>query len=262
MGLFTRNPSKSTAAVADEIAGARRTITLVKGTGPAVDRETVAKQGGVDFVKKFDRAGLSLSKVGLDGIRAEAVLILDHSGSMSGGYRSGMVQTLVDRALAFALQIDVDGTIPVIPFDSRLWPPVSVTLDNYTDVVNREIFRPREMGGTYLAPALEAVLDLAKVATSPIFLVIVTDDDPTDAQRVTALLRELAKYAVFVKVLTLVPAPFWDSIDNIRERGRVDNLNARRVIDPAGMSDLAFADVMVDEWAPWVGAATRTGILR
>ncbi|WP_330253125.1 VWA domain-containing protein [Nocardia sp. NBC_00565] len=259
MGIFSRDRMRSTADLARDCAA--RPITLVKGSGPAVNRATVEQRGGVDLTKKFDKAGISLSKAGLDGIRAEAVMILDHSGSMCSGYQNGMVQTLVDRALAFALQIDGDGKIPVIPFDSRLWPTVEVALDNYANVVNREIFRPSQMGGTLLAPALRQVLDMAKTAVAPLYVVIVTDDDPHDRAEVVQLLKELKRYAVFVKVLTLVNAPFWDSMDDLDVPGLIDNLDAKRVINPASMSDLAFADVMVDEWQSWVTAATSAGIL-
>ena len=262
MGMFTRTPNRTTAQVAEDIQGAAaRTVTLIKGSGPAVSRTTVESSGGVDLAKKFDKAGISLSKAGLDGIRAEAVMILDHSGSMHHGYTSGMVQQLVDRALAFALQIDGDGRIPVIPFDSRLWPTVEVTLDNYAGVVDREIFRPQQMGGTYLAAALQVVLDMAKTTTAPLYLVIVTDDDPSDRPQVTQLLQELKRYPVFVKVLTLVKAPYWDRMDDLDAPGLIDNLDAKQVLDPAGISDLAFADIMVDEWRTWVHDANAAGIL-
>ncbi|MFE5290109.1 VWA domain-containing protein [Nocardia sp. NPDC056611] len=261
MSIFTRNKPQSTASLAAEVAAAPRSVILTKGHGPATDRSQVAA-AGVDLAKKFDKAGISLSKAGLDGIRAEAVSILDHSFSMRGGYRSGMVQTLMDRALAFALQIDGDGKIPVLPFDSILWPTVEVTLSNYTDIVNQQIYRPNHMGGTYLAPALRAVLDMAQTANSPLYVVIVTDDDPSDLAEVVALLKKLKRYPVFIKVLTLVPAPFWDEMDDINIPGLIDNLDAKRVVDPAGMSDLDFADVMVDEWRTWIAAATAAGILR
>lgn len=236
-------------------------INLVKGDGPASDRSTVESSGGTDLAKKFDKAGLALSKAGLAGIRAEAVLVLDHSGSMRRGYASGMVQTLVDRALAFALQIDLDGKIPVLPFDSCLWPTVEVHLGNFDGIVNRVIWRPDDMGGTRLARALHVVTDMARHATVPMYVMIVTDDDPSDRAAVTAALQELRGYAVFVKVLTLVAAPFWDRLDDLDIPGSVDNLDAKRVQDPAGMSDLAFAELMTDEWSSWVESATRAGIL-
>jgi hypothetical protein len=213
------------------------------------------------MTKKFDKAGISLSKAGLDGIRAEAVMILDHSISMSPGYRSGMVSTLVARALAFALHIDRDGRIPVIPFDSRLWPEVDVTLSNYADIVDQRIYRPGQMGGTYLAPALYQVLRMAETTEVPLYVVIVTDDDPSDRTAVISTIKELKRYPVFLKVLTLEDAPFWDSMDDMVVPGLIDNLDAKRVADPANMADLAFADVMVDEWHSWIDAAVAAGIL-
>ncbi|MFD3594361.1 VWA domain-containing protein [Nocardia sp. NPDC058640] len=259
MGLFTRNTT--TADLAIEIHAAARTVTLVKGNGPAVARDYVQTAGGVDLAKKFDKAGISLSKAGLDGIRAEGVMILDHSGSMHSGYQSGMVQTLVDRALAFALQIDVDGRIPVIPFDSKVWPTVEVDLNNFRDVVNRSIFRPQQMGATYLARALQVVLDMAKTTTAPIYLMIVTDDDPSDRDQVTQLLQELKRYPVFVKVLSLVKAPYWSKMDKLVVPSLIDNLDAKQVLNPASVTDLAFADIMVDEWKTWVHNANAAGIL-
>ncbi|MEV5391900.1 VWA domain-containing protein [Nocardia farcinica] len=257
MGIFNRNRTQT----ATDDATPPRPITLTKGAGPAVSRRTV-QAAGADLTKKFDKTGICLSKAGLDGIRAEAVMILDHSASMAADYRRGMVQTLVERALAFALQIDSDGRIPVLPFDSRLWPTVEVTLDNYRNVVNHHIYKPEQMGGTYLAPALQVVRDMARDAQSPIYLVIVTDDDPFDQVQVVQMLQELKRYAVFVKVLTLVDAPFWAAQDDLDVPGLIDNLDAKRLPDPSAMSDLAFADVMVDEWGTWIDLATRAGILR
>jgi hypothetical protein len=238
-----------------------RPVTLVKESGPAVSRMTVQAESEL-LTLKFDKAGIALSKTGLDGIRAEAALILDHSGSMKSDYRSGRVQTLVERALAFALRIDGDGYIPVIPFDSVLWPTVPVTLRNHTDVVNREIYQPYRMGGTYLAPALDLVLKMVREADGPMFVIIVTDDDPTDTREVVALLAELKRWPVFLKVLTLAEAPFWKGMDDIEIPGLIDNLDTKPIEDPAGISDLAFAEAMVDEWDTWVEAALSVGILR
>jgi vWA found in TerF C terminus len=83
------------------------TMTMTKDPSgsPAVDLAKLrATHPGL--VKRADKAGISLSKRGLDGIRAQAVMILDHSGSMHADYANGTVQTLVERALGFALQIE------------------------------------------------------------------------------------------------------------------------------------------------------------
>jgi hypothetical protein len=137
--------------------------------------------------------------------------------------------------------------------------PRTVTLTKGTGPA---VVRPNHMGGTYLGYPLQMVLDMAKTADSPLYVVIVTDDDPTDEHDVIRLLKELKRYAVFLKVLTLVKAPFWDRMDDLTVPGLIDNLDAKRIKDPAGMSDLAFTDAMVDEWSSWVELATRAGILQ
>lgn len=243
---------------------AARTVDLVKdpaGT-PAVDLEKLDRGDTIDLVKRARKAGISLSKRDLAGIRAQAVLLLDHSGSMRGDYRCGAVQTLVERALGFALQIDVDGTIPVIAFDTVVHPDVDVTTENYGDIVNREIWRSRTMGRTNLAAALERVRDLALVTDAPIFAIVVTDGAPDSRPAATRMVCELAGYPVFLKFLAIQPVDYLQELDDLGDDRRLlDNADAKFVPDPAQMSDLAFADAMVDEWDTWITAATAAGVL-
>ncbi len=86
-----------------------KSVKLVKQTGSAVSLEKVEQAGGIDLRKKTEAAGTALSMKGLAGIRAQAVVVLDYSGSMGGDYQSGAVQTLTERFLGFAMQIDADG---------------------------------------------------------------------------------------------------------------------------------------------------------
>jgi Mg-chelatase subunit ChlD len=169
--MFGRNRTTATTAPA-------RSVSLVKDPAgaPAVDLDTIT--GHVDLTKRAQKAGISLSKRNLAGIRAQAVLILDHSGSMRDDYRTGVVQTLVERALGFALQIDVDGTIPVIAFDTVVHPAVDVGVHNYAGVVDRDLWRRDRMGRTNLADALTELRDMAATTDAPIFAVVVTDGAP------------------------------------------------------------------------------------
>lgn len=268
MGLFDRRSNQTTAEVAASVGqssgnpkGVQRSVTLVKGDSSAVDRATVDSAGSISLTKKFDKAGISLSKRSLTGIRAEAVLILDHSGSMTGDYRSGLVQTVVERALGFALQIDTDGKIPVIPFDSKVHKTVSVDLNNFSDIVDKKIYKPREMGGTVLAPALQKVIDMAKETDTMIFLIVVTDDSPNDREQVTELLKASAGYPLFVKVLCMVDSAYWEKLDDLKKGRLLDNLDAKKVTNIRELSDLEFADVMTDEYDVWIKDATDAGVL-
>lgn len=255
MGLFNRKT--------DSAPGPARTINLTKDPAgsSAINLSKVRDAGHIDLAKRADKAGIALSKRGLAGIRAQAVLVLDHSGSMHNDYANGKVQTLVERVLGFALQIDVDGTVPVIPFDSHVHPTVEVTVDNYRGVVDQRIWQNR-MGTTNLATALDAVRDLAKVTDEPIFCAVVTDGNPDSRPATTKIVCELAGYPVFVKFLAIRDVPYLNELDDMSPDLRLlDNVDAKSFDDPASVSDLAFADAMADEWDSWIAAATKAGVL-
>lgn len=247
-------------------------ISLVKDPSgaPAVDL-TKLRDTHPSLVKRAEKAGISLSKRGLDGIRAQAVVILDHSGSMLDDYANGTVQTLVERALGFALQIDADGTVPVIPFDYGVRPAVDVTVSNYAGVVDRDIWQRYDMGSTNLAAALTALMDMATKADAPIFAIVICDGSPDSKEATTKVVCELAGYPVFLKFLAIKPVDYLQDLDDLpsgkggvfRRGGSrlLDNVDAKFIPDPAGMSDLAFADAMTDEWDSWIEAATAAGVL-
>lgn len=259
MSLFGKNKP-------DPMAPAR-TVNLVKDpTGaPAVNLTKVRDSGHLDLAKRAEKSGVALGKRGLAGLRAQALLVLDHSGSMHADYQSGAVQTLVERALGFALQIDVDGTVPVIPFDSRILPTVDVGVDNYAGVVDRQIWRGRDMGSTNLAAAMTYVLNEARTATLPLFCIVVTDGEPDNRNAATEVVCELSRYPVFIKFLALKPVAYLSELDDLGDTRRLlDNVDAKpssRELDLPTCTDLQFADAMVDEWDTWIEAATKAGVL-
>ncbi len=240
-----------------------KTVSLVKDASgsSAVSLEKVESTGGVDLRKTVDNIGVSLKKHNVAGMRAQFVMLLDHSGSMSGDYRSGAVQQLVDRALAFGLQIDIDGTIPVIPFDDKVYKTVDVDMSNYKNIVQSSIYRPRDMGGTELSAPLKAVRKMAESTDAPIFCCIVTDGDPWDKPETTSLICDLARYPVFVKFMALRDVPYLNMLDDLGDDKRLlDNVDAKSFRD-LNMTDEAFGDAMADEWASWIDLATKAGIL-
>jgi hypothetical protein len=245
-----------------------RTVNLVKDpTGaPAVNLTKVRDAGHVDLAKRADKAGLALSKRGLAGIRAQALLVLDHSGSMRADYASGAVQTLVERALGFALQIDVDGTVPVLPFDSHVWPTVDVTVANYAGAVDRDIWRRNQMGSTNLAAAMQTVKASAETTDAPIFCIVVTDGEPDNRAATTNAVCELARYPVFVKFLAVAPVAYLNELDDLgNDRRLLDNVDAKPsspALNLRTCTDAQFADAMVDEWDTWIAVATKAGVLR
>ena len=250
-----------------------RSVALVRDpTGaPAVNLTKMREAGHVDLVKRAEKAGISLSKHGLSGMRAQVVLVLDHSGSMRSDYRSGKVQTLVERVLGFALQIDIDGVVPVLTFDTTLFPTVHVGasattgVEDYRDVVNRRIWKSK-MGRTDLAAALAEVRVMAQQTDAPMFVVVVTDGSPNNRRACggrTVQTSDLARYPVFLKFLAIREVPYLADLDDLSNDKRLlDNVDAKAFEDPAAATDLEFAEAMVDEWDTWVTAALAAGVLR
>lgn len=262
---------KSTPVINTNVKPAR-TVTLTKGNGPAV---SLTKAGSVSLTKAYDKVGEGLANAGLAGLRADVMLVLDHSGSMSRDYANGYVQKIVERALGFALQVDQDGKIPVIPFDDRVRKTVEVKLDNYEDIVNRKIWNRRDMGTTNLTAALDVVMHEVKKAEKPIILIIVTDGSPNDQRSALERFIELANYPVWIKCLAIREVPFLAQVDDleVNHPGRrlLDNVDAKyfdgdtrreghlATIDQ--VTDEEFAAAMLDEFPDWVKAATAAGLL-
>lgn len=232
---------------------------------PAVNLDKVRSGGHINLAKAADKAGLALSKRDLAGIRAQALLVLDHSGSMGSDYRSGAVQTLVERVLGFALQIDVDGTVPVLAFDYTVHPAVEVNVGSYSGVVDRALWRPAQMGSTNLAAALSAVRDMAAKTTVPMYAAVITDGDPDDARAATKIVCDLARYPVFIKFLALRSVPYLSTLDTLGDSQRLlDNCNAQpkdSSLDLLTCTDTQFAEAMAEEWDQWVPRALQAGVL-
>jgi vWA found in TerF C terminus len=242
-------------------------LVRVGGGGAAVDLAKVRGAGHINLAKAADAAQTALVRRGLLGIRAQAVTVLDHSGSMRPDYRSGAVAALLTRVLGFTLTFDADASVPVIPFDSRVYPPVQATVDNYTTVVADRIWLPDRMGSTNLAGALAVVRDLAASTSAPLYVVVVTDGEPDDERAATKIVCDLARFPVFLKFLALRPVAYLSRLDTLDDSRRLlDNCNAKPEpgsrLDLLSCTDEAFQEAMADEWDLWIDRATKAGVLR
>ena len=287
MGWFTRNKA---ARCAHNSPGVRlgqmcalHSVPLIRDT--AAQRDQVARVDklgaqGVSLSKKVGAVGVSLSKKPqIAGIRGRAVLLLDHSGSMESHYRSGIVQQLVERALAFGIQLDVNGEVDVIPFDTRVWGGVTVNVHNYSGVVNQHLWRRYEMGCTRLDLAVDEVNRMAATSDVPLFVMCITDGNPfqqgVDAERLaTQSVCYSSQLPVFLKFLAVEEVQYLIDLDEDDDLPRLlDNVNTQffsgrrgegnhrpRITDSA-CTDEVFAVAMTDVLELWIERAQRAGIL-
>jgi hypothetical protein len=252
MNIFGSNPRPANpVTVRQDPAGA-----------PAVDLNQLTAHPGLKAAA--ETVGVSLRKRGLSGMRGRVVVVIDHSGSMYGDYANGTVQALLTRTLGFGCQIDTDGTVEVIPFDSRVWPTQRVDTGSYPNAA-RGIWRPSEMGSTNLAAALKTVRDLADKTDEPIVCVVITDGEPDSCTDTTDVVCDLARYPVFLKLLAVRPVRYLAELDDLEQTRRgarlLDNVDSKTISNPAGISDADFAEAMTDEWDSWLRAAVDAGVV-
>ena len=248
MSLFGRKPVQPT-TTCDE---------------PTLATDTTQSQAPA-MISLVKQAAVSLDKKGLLGTRAAVYLVADRSGSMAHHYATGAVQRLAEQTLGLSANLDDDGTVPVIFFDSIAYPAVEVSLDAYQGVVGREHQRLGAMGGTRYDEAIAAVIKhySKSGATDPAFVVFQTDGEPdwgTEGLVATAI-RNASKLPIFWQFVGFGSSfQFLQDLDTLTGRD-VDNAGFFAVgHDPSALTDADLYDLLMGEFPQWLTAARAHGI--
>jgi hypothetical protein len=233
---------------------------------------------GISLEKRAEAAQVSLVKllkekqsqgVELGELSAQVIIAIDYSGSMSGRYRNGEVQTAVERSLGLSLSgLDDDGTIQVFFFDHGSYPTETVTAASYQGFVNTWT-QGRHMGGTNYTPVMNDIMQFAHAngmmapGKPPIFVLFVTDGEPGDKKATTDQLVNYAQYPVFWQFLGLGYSPkFLKKLDEMPGRV-VDNVGLTEMRNTLNMDDVSFYDEIIREFfGKWLPAARAAGIVQ
>jgi hypothetical protein len=235
----------------------------------AVEALTGVPSGLVPLAKA---AAVSLEKKGLTGQRAAVYLVVDRSYSMKDYYTSGTVQHLADQALGLSVNLDDDGTVPLVFFDSQPYPVVDISLNRYTGVVAQQHQLhggTLTMGGTQYAIAMRTVLDhyqdyQAKGGTAPALVIFQTDGAPQDRDAARLALAQASALPVFWAFVGFGPhrIAFLEQLDDLPGRV-VDNASYFHAGEqPAAVADSDLYDGITGEFGPWMTAARSRGVLR
>lgn len=262
MSMFRRNqPEPAAVPAAPAGQGAAISLEKVQQTAPAL-------------VTLYKEARVSLEKKGLNGERAAVVLVLDRSGSMAPYYqaRRGQIshmQYFAEQALGLSANLDDDGVVPLVFFDSQAFPVVEISLTDYQGRIGTEHERLGRMGGTDYASAMRAVVDhyQSSGASTPAFVVFQTDGATYNENTVKDLLREYSHLPLFWQFVGFGRPgsrefDFLRALDKLRGRA-VDNAGFFEAgADPAELSDAALYDQLMGEYPAWLAAARSKGIAR
>jgi hypothetical protein len=224
---------------------------------------TKVEQQAPGLVNLAKTAAVSLTKNGLDGQRAAVQLVLDHSGSMTRYYADGSVQRLAEQALGLSVNLDDDGSVPVIFFGSYVEQYDDARLDNYTDLID-QLHTRVHWGSTDYVAAMHAAINeyQGSQAVDPALVIFQTDGEPDDRRAVERALKQASSLPIFWAFVGFGGrVDFLERLDDLRGR-KVDNASFFHARDPLRVSDAELYDGITREFAQWLTAARTAGILR
>ena len=223
----------------------------------------------IDLKKRLvdlsQKAAFAVNQHGIEGQRAQVVLVLDISASMNALYKSGVVQRIIERMLGLAVNFDDDGQIDLLLFGTNAYPLPPVTLDEIEGYVERVIlsqYKIRE--ATNYAPPLRLILNHYRAPQpAPVFVIFLTDGGNADKPASAEVLRELSSQPVFVQFVGIGKEdfPFLRKLDELPGR-LIDNAGFMPVNDLDAIKDLELYDRLLNEFPQWLVKARAQGILR
>lgn len=215
----------------------------------------------IDLSKK---ATFAANKHGIEGQRAQVVLVLDISTSMNALYKTGVVQRVIERLLGLAVSFDDDGQIDLLLFGTNAYRLPPVTLDEIEGYVERVIlaqYKIRE--ATNYAPPLRLIRDQYRSPQpAPVFVIFLTDGGNADRPASAEAIRELSKQPVFVQFVGIGKEdfPFLRKLDELPGR-LIDNAGFMHVNDLDAIKDLELYDRLLNEFPQWLETARARGLL-
>lgn len=231
-----------------------------------VSLEKIVAAKAPQLVDLAKTAAVSLEKKQLGGVRAQVVLVLDATGSMTQRYRKGVVQAVVDRILPLAVHFDDDGALDVCAYAQKPGRLTDITLDNVADYILREGggWEAWPLGARYNdEPAvLKPLIEAYSVTKVPTYVVFISDGGVSANRKIEALLRDAAGQSIFWQFVGIGGRNYgvFEKLDDMPGRV-VDNCNFFALDDLADVSDSDLYDRLLDEFPSWLNAARRAGIL-
>jgi stress response protein SCP2 len=259
-----------------------------------IDMEKRAAQQAPQLLNLTKQAAVSLEKRGLSDHTARVALCLDISGSMNGLYRSGKIQSLVERVLALGLRFDDNEAVDVFLFGADVHEVGELRMNNFQSFLGSVLQRHPLEGGTYYGKAMQAIRanywgspgprNQPLRDNQPVYVMFVTDGATFDESVTIEQLKFSAFEPIFWQFMAIGDSPqavdadrsgkrkgflkrlmqsdftFLENLDNLPGR-YIDNANFFAVTDPAKVPDAQLFDLMMAEYPGWLQLARRAGLL-
>lgn len=247
---------------------------------------------GIDLNKRISLVKNTLDKKRFNG-QVEVAIALDVSGSMSGMFRDGTAQDLIERMLAIGVNLDHNKKIDSYIFNHEFKKLPEITLENYNNYANTEIFdKGYVAGGTKYSPVLQAIVEnhigiqkspqrsvgsgifslfskknkkeeinVQKANQLPLVIFFITDGDCWDSNEVKKKIIEYSKENVFIQFIGISQSStsefkFLEHLDNMTGRHR-DNVNFFNSGTTRNLDDDELYEAILKEMPLWYKEITQ-----
>lgn len=218
-------------------------------------------------------------KLSIPDQKAQVVLCLDYSGSMSAMYYNGSVQALVERILPLGLAFDDNGEVDMYLFDTKCRKVTpNITLSNISGYVKREIIeKDYDMGSTSYAPTLKRVTsDFAHEERGifggvkgyekmdlPVFVIFITDGENGDYRETEKQIIDSSRAGIFFQFVGIGRESFnfLRKLDTLNGR-YIDNANFFTVADLSQKTDEDLYALLLNEFPLFVVQARNKGMIK
>jgi len=213
--------------------------------------------------------------IGLDGQKAQVVLALDYSGSMSQLYGNGSVQSLVERLMPIAMAFDDNQEIDFYLFEngSRKMKE-NITLSNLDGYIQNKIIGKYQMGGTSYSPVINDIVKEFGTAKAgwfskseplayPVYVIFITDGENGDRAQAEKAITEASKTGVFFQFVGIGASSFsfLEKLDTLSGRF-IDNANFFKVRDLSTMSDDDLYKFLLFEFPMFITQARSKNLIK
>jgi len=215
---------------------------------------------------------------GIENQKAQVVLCMDISGSMTGLYRNGTVQDIIERIVPIALQFDDNGELDLYLFESSCRKHKNtVTLKNLDGLVNREILGTYDFGGTSYAPPIKMILSdsgsqssggflgMGKKSTKlkyPVYVIFITDGENSDRSSAEQAITDASKHGIFFQFVGIGNEhfSFLKKLDTLSGRF-IDNANFFQISNISSMTDQDLYSKLLNEFPDWLKLAKEKNLI-
>jgi hypothetical protein len=238
-------------------------------------------------------AKISLEKKKIVGQKAQIVLAMDISGSMSQRYKNGTVQAVIERLLGIAMNMDDNQEIDVYAFGKGAYEITPANPSNAENYVNKVLLKKVSLEMTTLyAGVMEKIIKkfgngqvndratkkglfgkifgakevaattAASAKNMPTYVLFVTDGDNFDKPQTEKLIREASNQGIFWQFVGIGNErfDFLQKLDDLTGRF-IDNADFFHLNDLSKITDENLYDRLLTEFPDWLKQAKEKGIL-